>query len=179
MKALIFSDIHGSLNACSRVDELIKKHNPDFILLLGDLLYHGPRNDLPPSYNPKGVIPILNNYKDNILAVRGNCEAEVDQMVLSFPVMSTTSQVFVDGLKLTLTHGHIYNEANPVPGAKIMLYGHTHIPVCHKKDDIVFFNPGSTSIPKGGYNPSFGIYENRKLSVLELSNEKEMMALTL
>ena len=179
MKLLIASDIHGSAYYCEKLIEAYKNEKADRLLLLGDILYHGPRNDLPKEYAPKKVIEMLNNIKDDIVCVKGNCEAEVDQMVLSFPVMSTTSEVFVDGLKLTLTHGHIYNEANPVPGAKIMLYGHTHIPVCHKKDDIVFFNPGSTSIPKGGFKPSFGIYENRKLSVLELSNEKEMMALTL
>lgn len=179
MKALIFSDIHGSENAMLRVDELIKKHNPELIILLGDLLYHGPRNDLPLNYHPKGVIPLLNNYKDKIIAVRGNCEAEVDQMVLSFPCMSTYSEVFVDGLKITLTHGHIYNEDNPVPGSSIMLYGHTHIPVCHKKDDKIFFNPGSTSIPKGGNRASFGIYENRNLSVLDLENENIMMTLSI
>ena len=179
MKALIFSDIHGSENAMLRVDELIKKYNPELIILLGDLLYHGPRNDLPFSYHPKGVIPLLNNHKDKIIAVRGNCEAEVDQMVLSFPCMSTYSEIFVDGLKLTLTHGHIYNEDNPVPGSSIMLYGHTHIPVCHKKDDIIFFNPGSTTIPKGGNKASFGIYENRNLSVLDLEDESLMMTLSI
>ena len=179
MKALIFSDIHGSENAMLRVDELIKKHKPDLIILLGDLLYHGPRNDLPFSYHPKGVIPLLNNYKDKIIAVRGNCEAEVDQMVLSFPCMSTFSEIFVDDLKLSLTHGHIYNENNPLPGATIMLYGHTHIPVCHKKDDIIFFNPGSTTIPKGGNKASFGIYENRNLSVLDLEDETIMMTLSI
>lgn len=179
MKALIFSDIHGSENAMLRVDELIKKHNPDLIILLGDLLYHGPRNDLPLGYQPKGVIPLLNKYKDKIIAVRGNCEAEVDQMVLEFPCMSTYSEVFVDGLKLTLTHGHIYNEEKIVPGASIMLYGHTHIPVCYKKNDIIFFNPGSTSIPKGGNKASFGIYENKTLSVLDLIDEKQMLTLSI
>ena len=104
MKALIFSDIHGSENAMLRVDELIKKHNPDLIILLGDLLYHGPRNDLPLGYHPKGVIPLLNKYKDKIIAVRGNCEAEVDQMVLEFPCMSTYSEVFVYGLNLKLKY---------------------------------------------------------------------------
>lgn len=168
MKFLIFSDIHGSSAAAERIDELVKIHSPDRILLLGDLLYHGPRNDLPSGYAPKKVIPVLNSLSDMIMAVRGNCEAEVDQMVLTFPCMSTYSEVYADGLKLTLTHGHIYNEEAPVPGASVMLYGHTHIPVCHERNGVFFFNPGSTSIPKGGFQPSFGLYENRVFSVLDL-----------
>ena len=125
------------------------------------------------------IMLFIFSYKDKIIAVRGNCEAEVDQMVLEFPCMSTYSEVFVDGLKLTLTHGHIYNEEKIVPGASIMLYGHTHIPVCHKKNDIIFFNPGSTSIPKGGNKASFGIYENKTLSVLDLIDEKQMLTLSI
>ena len=125
------------------------------------------------------IMLFIFSYKDKIIAVRGNCEAEVDQMVLEFPCMSTYSEVFVDGLKLTLTHGHIYNEEKIVPGASIMLYGHTHLPVCHKKNDIIFFNPGSTSIPKGGNKASFGIYENKTLSVLDLIDEKQMLTLSI
>ena len=175
MKFLIFSDIHGSAAAAERLNELVSIYDPDRILLLGDLLYHGPRNDLPSGYAPKKVIPVLNGLSGKIMAVRGNCEAEVDQMVLSFPCMSTYSELYADVLKLTLTHGHIYNEEAPVPGASVMLYGHTHIPVCHEKNGVFFFNPGSTSIPKGGFKPSFGLLEDRVFSVLDLESREVMM----
>ncbi len=177
MKALIVSDIHGSLDAARKIEKLAPSY--DIIICLGDILYHGPRNDLPQSYNPKAVIPIMNSLQDRIIAVRGNCEAEVDQMVLSFPVMSTTAIVFADSFSLTLTHGHIYNEENPVPGSSVMLYGHTHIPVAHEKDGIVFFNPGSMSIPKGGFKATYGEYCDGVLSVRDLEDSSIVMSYTL
>ena len=164
MKALIVSDIHGSLDAARKIEKLAPSY--DIIICLGDILYHGPRNDLPQSYNPKAVIPIMNSLKDRIIAVRGNCEAEVDQMVLSFPVMSTTAVVFADSF-------------NPVPGSSVMLYGHTHIPAAHEKDGIIFFNPGSMSIPKGGFKATYGEYCDGVLSVRDLEDSSIVMSYNL
>ena len=179
MKFLIVSDIHGDISSAERIKELFNSLKPDKILLLGDVLYHGPRNDLPKHYAPKEVIAVTNSLKDNIVAVRGNCEAEVDQMVLSFPCMSTTAVVFADGYEFTLSHGHIYSESNLPPGDGIFLYGHTHIPVAHKVEGRICFNPGSVTLPKGGFERSYGLYENKTLKVLSLFDNKEMMSIAL
>ena len=152
MKLIIASDIHGSAYWCGRLMELIEAENPDRILLLGDLLYHGPRNDLPKDYAPKQVIPMLSKYKDIIIAVRGNCEAEVDQMVLPFPCLADFSQLYADGKLLYLTHGHHHNpnDLPPLPEGSIFLSGHTHVKIDEVKNGIRCLNPGSVSIPKDG-----------------------------
>lgn len=152
MKLIIASDIHGSAFWCSKLMDLVKNEQPDKLLLLGDLLYHGPRNDLPRDYAPKQVIPMLSKYADRILAVRGNCEAEVDQMVLPFPCMSDSAQVLVDGTTMYLTHGHHHNPENlpPLPEGSIFLSGHTHVKLNVVKNGIRCLNPGSVSIPKDG-----------------------------
>ena len=152
MKLLIASDIHGSAFWCGKLMDLVKNEQPDKLLLLGDLLYHGPRNDLPRDYAPKQVIPMLSKYADRILAVRGNCEAEVDQMVLPFPCMSDSAQVLVDGTTMYLTHGHHHNPENlpPLPEGSIFLSGHTHVKLNVVKNGIRCLNPGSVSIPKDG-----------------------------
>lgn len=152
MKLIIASDIHGSAFWCSKLMDLVKNEQPDKLLLLGDLLYHGPRNDLPRDYAPKQVIPMLSKYADRILAVRGNCEAEVDQMVLPFPCMSDSAQVLVDGTTMYLTHGHHHNPENlpSLPEGSIFLSGHTHVKLDVVKNGIRCLNPGSVSIPKDG-----------------------------
>ena len=152
MKLLIASDIHGSAFWCGKLMGLVETEQPDKLLLLGDLLYHGPRNDLPRDYAPKQVIPMLSKYADRILAVRGNCEAEVDQMVLPFPCMSDSAQVLVDGTTMYLTHGHHHNPENlpPLPEGSIFLSGHTHVKLNVVKNGIRCLNPGSVSIPKDG-----------------------------
>lgn len=152
MKLLIASDIHGSAYWCAKLAEQIEKETPDKILLLGDLLYHGPRNDLPLDYAPKQVIPLLSHYRERIIAVRGNCDAEVDQMVLPFPCMADHAELFCDGLQIYMTHGHHENpEQLPAlaPGS-IFLFGHTHIKMDTMNDGIRCVNPGSVSIPKDG-----------------------------
>lgn len=152
MKILMASDIHGSAYWCERLMELAEREQPDRLVLLGDLLYHGPRNDLPRDYAPKQVIPMLSRWKDRILAVRGNCEAEVDQMVLPFPCMAEYALLEADGLRLFLTHGHHHNPQNlpPLEEGSVFVYGHTHI----KQDALIggirCINPGSVSIPKDG-----------------------------
>lgn len=179
MRFLIVSDIHGDVSSARRIEELFNTMQPDKILLLGDVLYHGPRNDLPAHYAPKEVIAVLNPLSSQIVAVRGNCEAEVDQMVLTFPCLSTTAEVFADGYEFTLSHGHIYNEGNLPPGNGVFLYGHTHIPVAHEVDGRKCFNPGSVTLPKGGFPRSYGWYENGSLEVRELFSDEVIMSIRL
>lgn len=161
MKLLIASDIHGSAYWCGRLCEEIAKENPDRVILLGDLLYHGPRNDLPRDYAPKKVIPMLSAMKEKIIAVRGNCEAEVDQMVLPFPCLADFSQLLLDGRTFYLTHGHHQNPDNlpPLPAGSVFLYGHTHVKFDQEVNGIRCLNPGSISIPKDGSHSCL-IYED-------------------
>lgn len=134
------------------------------MLLLGDILYHGPRNDLPEEYAPKAVIAMLNELKDEILCVRGNCEAEVDQMVLEFPVLADYAIIDTGKNIVYATHGHIYNEGNlpPMKHGDILLHGHTHIPKCTEHEDYICMNPGSVSIPKENSHHGYMIFENSK-----------------
>ena len=152
MKLIIASDIHGSAYWCGRLCELIEQENPDRVVLLGDLLYHGPRNDLPRDYAPKQVIPMLSALSDRILAVRGNCEAEVDQMVLPFPCLADYALLESGGKTMYLTHGHHANPDNlpPLVQGSIFLSGHTHVKLDKVVDGIRCLNPGSVSIPKDG-----------------------------
>ena len=165
MKLLIASDIHGSALFCRQLLDRVEAENPDKLLLLGDLLYHGPRNDLPQGYRPKEVITMLSGLKDRILAVRGNCEAEVDQMVLPFPCLADFSQLLVDGKTFYLTHGHHANPQNlpPLPKGSVFLFGHTHVKLDEEVAGIRCLNPGSVSIPKDGSH-SYLIYEDGNFS---------------
>ena len=170
MKLVIASDIHGSAYWCGKLMELIDREQPDRVVLLGDLLYHGPRNDLPRDYAPKQVIPMLSQLQNKILAVRGNCEAEVDQMVLPFPCMADYALLEADGKMLYLTHGHHANPDRlpPLPEGSVFLSGHTHIKLDELRGGIRCLNPGSVSIPKDGTNSCI-IYENGnfRFTVLE------------
>lgn len=150
MKWFIASDIHGSEYYCKKAVDAYKEEKADKMLLLGDILYHGPRNDLPEGHNPKGVIELLNALKNEIICVRGNCEAEVDQMVLEFPVLADYAIIYEQGRMIYATHGHIYNENNlpPLKKGDILLNGHTHVAKCTEHEDYVYMNPGSASIPK-------------------------------
>ena len=170
MKLLIASDIHGAAGYCRDLLAAWDREGADRLLLLGDLLYHGPRNDLPRDYAPKRVIPLLNALADRIIAVRGNCDAEVDQMVLDFPVMADYATLFDEtGRELFLTHGHVFgagmhnsvDHAPALPEGSALVYGHTHIKVNEASEahpGLWLFNPGSVSIPKDGSH-SYGIYE--------------------
>ena len=166
MKLLIASDIHGSAYWCRKLVELIEAERPDALVLLGDLLYHGPRNDLPRGYAPKQVIPMLSELKDRIIAVRGNCEAEVDQMVLPFPCMAEFSELLLDGRTFYLTHGHHASPDNlpPLPEGSVFLFGHTHVKMDEVRNGIRCLNPGSVSIPKDGSHSCL-VYENGVFSV--------------
>ena len=170
MKWMIASDIHGSAYFCRLTVEAFKKVKAQKLLLLGDLLYHEPRNDLPAEYDPKNVIGMLNPLADRILAVRGNCEAEVDQMVLDFPVLADYALIEASGVSLFATHGHVYNPDNPPPVAKgsVLLNGHTHVPACVEYDNYTYMNPGSVSIPKENSVHSFMTLENATFSWIDL-----------
>ena len=165
MKLVIASDIHGSAYWCGKLVEVIEAVKPDKILLLGDILYHGPRNDLPRDYGPKQVIPMLSRYRDKILCVRGNCEAEVDQMVLPFPCMAEYILVCADGQELYLTHGHHHSPDNlPLLAAgSVFLSGHTHVKLDEVRNGIRCLNPGSVAIPKDGSNSCL-IFDNGEFS---------------
>lgn len=174
MKLIIASDIHGSAPQTEKLLDLFQKSGAEKLVLLGDILYHGPRNDLPEGYNPKKVISLLNPLKDQVLSVRGNCEAEVDQMVLEFPVLADYALLVVDGLTMYLTHGHHYNAEHMLPMSKgdLMLHGHTHIPGIWHVGENTILNPGSISIPKGGFKPSYMLYEHRRFSIRTFDDEE-------
>ncbi len=150
MKFLIASDIHGSAKYCKMLIDAFYKEKADKLLLLGDILYHGPRNDLPDGHAPKEVIALLNPLKEKLLCVRGNCDCEVDQMVLDFPVLADYAVIPVKDRLIYATHGHIYGADSPMPISKgdILLNGHTHVPKCEDKGDFIYLNCGSVSIPK-------------------------------
>lgn len=153
MKLLFASDLHGSAYYAEKLEELIRNEAPDKTVLLGDLLYHGPRNDLPAGYDPKAVFAMLNERKDRILCVHGNCDAEVDQMVLEFPIEADFRVEDLCGRRLFLTHGHHFNvDQRPsqtlLDGAGYVVYGHFHVPMRRLEDGVWYWNPGSVSIPK-------------------------------
>ena len=173
MKFLVVSDIHGSADYTKKALEAYTLHKPDQILLLGDILYHGPRNPLPQGYNPQEVVALLNPLADKIIAVRGNCDSEVDQMLLHFPITAPWQQVLLEKQRLFLTHGHLFGPEN-LPALNqndVLVYGHTHLPVAEQRGEIFHFNPGSVSIPKGGNPASYGMLDNDVLSVIALNDQ--------
>lgn len=177
MKLMFASDIHGSLYYGEKTVEKYKKEKADKLILLGDLLYHGPRNDLPKEYEPKGVIALLNGIKNEILAVRGNCEAEVDQMVLEFPVMAEYMIMYIENRMLFITHGHIFNTSNPpmLKDGDILIHGHTHIQAMEDfGNNNIYINPGSVAIPKNGNKPSYMIYENGIFTIKDFDGNSIM-----
>ena len=173
MKWLIASDIHGSAKYCRELLAAFDREEADRMLLLGDLLYHGPRNDLPEGYAPKEVIALLNARKESLFCVRGNCEAEVDQMVLEFPVLADSMLLYEAGRMIYATHGHHAGESNPPPFAKgsVLLNGHTHVPACVDHGDWLYLNPGSVSIPKENSPRGYMILENGEIQWKTLAGE--------
>ena len=171
MKYLIVSDIHGSSFYANKIKEIFEKENPDKLILLGDLYYHGPRNPLTREYNPMEVSNTFNSLKDNILCARGNCDAEVDQMVLDFPIMADYCYLSLDGLSVFATHGHHFNTQTPPPlrEGEILLHGHTHVLKCEEfGHGNYYLNPGSTTYPKEGNPKTYMVYENKCFTVKEL-----------
>lgn len=163
------SDIHGSAWYCRRLLEEYRRSAAERLILLGDILYHGPRNDLPREYAPKEVIAMLNEIKDEIYAVRGNCEAEVDQMVLDFPVMADYGVFVLNGLTFYATHGHVFNQDHlpPMKAGDILIHGHTHLLKADRIGDYYVLNPGSVSIPKGGNPATYAILQDRLFQILD------------
>ena len=176
MKYMIASDIHGSAKWCERLLEAWREEAPDRLILLGDLLYHGPRNDLPEDYAPKRVIAMLNAIAPELLCVRGNCEAEVDQMVLDFPVMADYCAILLDSRVIYATHGHVYGEDNPPPlkAGDVLLCGHTHVPGLRRHESFIYANPGSVSIPKNGSAHSYCVLESGLLVWKDLERQNEV-----
>lgn len=173
MKLMFASDIHGSAFYCRRMLELYKNSGAKRLVLLGDILYHGPRNDLPREYAPKEVIAMLNPLKDELLAVRGNCDTEVDQMVLEFPIMADyTTLVLENGRTLFATHGHLFDPAHlpPLPAGSAFAFGHIHVKHAERQGDTLILNPGSVSIPKDGSH-SYMVYENGTFTAKTLDGE--------
>lgn len=173
MKILFASDIHGSAYYCGKLLEIYRQSGAERLVLLGDILYHGPRNDLPKEYAPKQVIVMLNEYKDQIYAVRGNCDTEVDQMVLEFPVLADYALLSFNGRTFYATHGHVYNQDNlpPVQAGDILIHGHTHLLKAEKAGDITVLNPGSVSIPKGGNPNTYAMLEDNVFTIYSLDGE--------
>ena len=150
MKWLLASDLHGSAYYCRRLLAAFDREEADRLLLLGDILYHGPRNDLPREYDPKAVTALLNERQRDILAVRGNCDADIDQAVLAFPILADYALLPVGGRLIFVTHGHLYN-LDKLPSlheGDILLHGHTHVPACAEREGVTYLNPGSLSMPK-------------------------------
>lgn len=176
MKWMIASDIHGSAYYGNELFMAYKREKADRLLLLGDILYHGPRNDLPKEYAPKKIIALLNEHKQDILCVRGNCDTEVDQMVLEFPILSDYCVVADEERLIYATHGHHYNEENlpPLHKGDILLCGHTHVPKCTEHEDFIYMNPGSVSIPKEESWHGYMIYDRGRFVWKNLQGEEKM-----
>ncbi|EDL50775.1 phosphodiesterase [Vibrio mediterranei] len=168
MKLFFASDLHGSLDATEQVLAEYHRSGAEHLVILGDVLNHGPRNPVPESYNPPKVAERLNELSTSIIAVRGNCDSEVDQMLLDFPMMSDYAWVMLaNGQRLFLTHGHLYN-TDKRPALKqgdVIAHGHTHIPVAEWQGEQIIFNPGSITFPRDGYAASYGLFEDNTLSV--------------
>lgn len=194
MKLLIASDIHGSAYYCRKLLKAYEAEQAERMILLGDILYHGPRNDLPKEYAPKEVIAMLNAHKHEIYAVRGNCEAEVDQMVLEFPVLADYMILLTEGAEtndeagdpagmirtagvqhaIYATHGHVYHEKHlpPMKKGDVLLHGHTHVLRAERVGDILILNPGSVSIPKEGNPPTYAVLEHGIFTIKDFEGTK-------
>lgn len=185
MKYLICSDIHGSESAARKILSFFQSMECDRLINLGDTLYHGPRNPLPEGHNPKGAADALNGIAGKIFSCRGNCDAEVDQMVLDFPTTGDYVQIVDGGITLFCTHGHVYapfvGGTAVVPGAAkplvevpaVIFYGHTHVSTLEKTGDgIIVCNPGSSALPKGGTEAGFAVYENGEVTLFSMSGKK-------
>lgn len=176
MKYIIASDIHGSALYCGKLLEAYAREQGERLILLGDLLYHGPRNPLPEGYDPKSVFAMLNEHKDEIIAVRGNCDSEVDQMVLEFPMMADYALLPMEKRHIFVTHGHLFNTDNlpPMKSGDILLHGHTHVNVNEKVGEMYYFNPGSISLPKDGTKRGYILLDGSSFEWKTLDGETYM-----
>lgn len=174
-KIMFISDIHGMASTLQKALAHADKLQIDQLVILGDILYHGPRNGVPSPYDPPLVAKMLNERKEQIIAIRGNCDAEVDQMMLEFPIMADYSELLCPEQRFFLTHGHLWNEENlpSIPANTVLAHGHTHIAKLKKlPNGITIFNPGSISLPKNTVIRTFGFFDGENLSVLELETGK-------
>lgn len=170
MKIFIASDLHGSAEYCRQMIDAFVNEKADKLLLLGDILYHGPRNDLPEVYSPKAVVAMLDAVKEKVICVGGNCDAQIDCELLPFPVISGVGGIFVDGLNIYFAHGH--RGAPPLSAGDVYLTGHTHVQSNEEDDGRYYLNPGSISIPKEDARRAYIVYENRKFIFKELNGEE-------
>ena len=173
MKLMFASDIHGSRSAMEAILRQYQLEGAQRLVLLGDLLYHGPRNDLPDQYDPKGVTALLNGVKNELLCVRGNCDAEVDQMVLEFPIQADYALFDLDGTTAFVTHGHLFNTAclPPHKAGDLLIHGHTHVLTVQEKDGMTYINPGSAALPKENNPKTYMVYENGIFEIKTLDGE--------
>jgi len=169
MKKLMFaSDIHGSAYWAQKTVTQFNFEKADYLVLLGDLLYHGPRNPLPQDYDPQGVAEVLNTIKDKIIAIRGNCDSEVDQLLLQFPMTAEYNILPFNGGKIIASHGHLYNEINlpkSLVAGDIFIYGHIHVPVLKQEKGVYMINPGSVSLPKEDHPNTYGVLEQHSFLI--------------
>ena len=170
MKIMFASDIHGALPCCEKMIGRYFEEKAEKLILLGDILYHGPRNDIPDGYDPKGVSALLNKHKSELLCVRGNCDAEVDQMMLEFPVLAEYMIMWLGGRMVFATHGHVHNTSAPpmLKSGDILLHGHTHIQTAEEHDGYVYINPGSVSLPKNGNKNSYMVFQDDTFTIKSL-----------
>ena len=173
MKIAFISDIHGSAYAARTALNAALQWGADRIAVLGDVMYHGPRNPFPKKYDPKAVAEILNENRERIVAVRGNCDSEVDQMLIEYPMMGDYAWITLPERSFFLTHGHVFSPEDhpPLPAGTVLAFGHIHTPVAEKDGDVYYFNPGSASLPKNPYKPSWGRYSGGLLEIVALDGE--------
>lgn len=170
LRLLFLSDIHGSISCLETGLSKFEEEKADMIVFLGDLLYHGPRNPIPEGYDPQKVSQLLNANKDKLMSVRGNCDSEVDQMVLEFPILGDYHIILMNKRRIFVTHGHLFNENNmpPLSSGDVLVHGHTHVPVAKKVGEQYLLNPGSTTLPKENYKPSYGILTEEGFEVKDM-----------
>lgn len=178
MKYMVFSDVHGSLETFSKLMKIAKEEKIDNFLFLGDILYHGPRNFIPKGYGPKELAEEMNKMHLNLTAVKGNCDAEVDQMVLDYDISNPDRIVFINDMKVAMSHGHIHNEVNlPDGDYDIFLSGHTHIPSLKRVDKLILMNPGSLTLPKQNNPKTFAVMDELGAEIRELDTNKVLKSL--
>ncbi len=170
MKIQFISDVHGSPGALEAALEAGRRAGAGQVAFLGDALYHGPRNPLPADYDPARTAEVFNRWRDRILAVRGNCDSEVDQMLLAFPALADYAWILAWGRRVFLTHGHRFDPDRlpPLSPGDIFVSGHTHIPLAERRGEIWVLNPGSVGLPKDGHSPSYGLLDAEWLEVRSL-----------
>ena len=179
MRILIASDIHGRVKAVKKLDDLFQSFRPDKIVLLGDYLYNGPRNGVPDDYDPGAVASILNKYAHLIIGVRGNCDSRVDESMLRFKIEDSRVN-YLNGYRCDMIHGDLLtSELLSVERGDIVMFGHTHVPMLKKEDGVIYLNPGSTSFPKNGNPPSYGVMEGLHVEIRNLENNEPLMTLEL